>query len=149
MIKLHELPGDPGKKTKRKRVGRGEGSGWGCTCGVGSKGQNSRSGRGKGAGFEGGQMTLIRHLPKFGFSNNRFRAYRAHITLRDLERFEDGETVDLAALRDKGLIAKKIGTVKVVANGAVTRKLTVKLDGFSAKAREAIEAAGGSCEGVS
>jgi len=148
MLKLHELIADPGKTQKKKRVGRGEGSGWGKTSGQGHKGKQARSGSGKGSSFEGGQMPMIRRLPKFGFSNARFRVARGEVTLTHLNKFEDGTTVDFAALRQKGLIPKQVDYVKVLATGALTRKLTVKLNGFSAKAREAIEGAGGSCETV-
>lgn len=149
MLKLHELPGDPGKTQKKKRVGRGEGSGLGKTSGKGNKGKKSRSGAAKGAGFEGGQMPLIRRLPKFGFNNDRFRLKRAEVTLSQLEKFfEDGATVDFAALTEKHIVSKQAEHVKLLANGAVTKKLTVRLSGISAKAREAIEAVGGTCETV-
>jgi large subunit ribosomal protein L15 len=149
MLKLHELAGDPGKTQKKRRVGRGEGSGWGRTAGKGNKGQQSRSGGGhKGAGFEGGQMPLIRRLPKFGFSNIRFRAKKVELTLGQLNHFEEGATVDFAALVAKGLIPKQTEHVKVLATGELKRKLTVRLNGFTAKAREAIQAAGGTCETV-
>lgn len=148
MIKLHELQGDPGKRQKPKRVGRGEGSGLGKTSGRGSKGQLSRSGGGKGPYFEGGQMPLIRRLPKFGFDNTRFRAVRATVTLDQLNKFEDGATVDKEALNKAGIVPKKVERIKVVATGSLSRKLTVKLSGYSAKAREAIESAGGACETV-
>ncbi|MCL5271607.1 MAG: 50S ribosomal protein L15 [bacterium] len=148
-MKLHELPADPGKTQKKRRVGRGEGSGWGRTAGKGNKGKKSRSGAPKGAGFEGGQMPMIRRLPKFGFSNDRYRLKRAEISLGQLEKsFEEGATVDFAALTEKRLVSKQAEYVKVLANGAVTKKLAVKLHGFSAKARQAIESAGGTCETV-
>ena len=148
MLKLHELIGDPGKTQKKKRVGRGEGSGQGKTAGKGHKGKQARSGSGKGSSFEGGQMPMIRRLPKFGFSNARFRVARGEVSLAQLNKFEDGATVDFAALRQKGLVPKQVEYVKVLATGELTRKLTVKLNGFSAKAREAIEGAGGICETV-
>jgi large subunit ribosomal protein L15 len=149
MLKLHNLPGDPGKKQRRKRVGRGEGSGQGGTSGKGHKGEQARSGGGhRTAAFEGGQMPIIRRLPKFGFSNTRFRLVRAEVTLRHLNRFEDGATVDIEALRLVRLVPKKAETVKLIATGTLERKLTVRLNGFSANARQAVEAAGGKCETV-
>jgi large subunit ribosomal protein L15 len=149
MLKLDTLAGDPGKKQKRKRVGRGEGSGQGCTAGKGHKGQQARSGGGhKGAAFEGGQMPLVRRLPKFGFNNTRFRLNRAEVTLRQLNRFEDGATVDRAALHAARLISKKTEHVKLIATGTLERKLTVRVNACSAKARQAVEAAGGQCETV-
>lgn len=148
MLKLHELIADPGKTQKKRRVGRGEGSGWGKTSGKGHKGKQSRSGSGKGASFEGGQMPMIRRLPKFGFSNVRFQAKKAAVTLVQLDKFEDGATVDVDVLRQKDLVSNSVEYVKVIATGELKKKLTVRLNGFSAKAREAIEAAGGSCETV-
>lgn len=148
MLKLHELQGDPGKTQKKRRIGRGEGSGWGKTSGHGHKGKQARSGAGKSAAFEGGQMPLIRRLPKFGFSNIRFKAKKGEVTLANLNRFEDGATVDFTAVHQAGLVAKQAEFVKVLATGKLTKKLNVRLNGFSAKAREAIEAAGGTCETV-
>jgi large subunit ribosomal protein L15 len=149
MFKLHDLPGDPGKKQQRKRVGRGEGSGQGGTSGKGHKGKDARSGAGKGAGFEGGQMPLIRRIPKFGFSNDNFRDKRAAVTLGQLEnKFEAGAVVDLEALRKARLIALQTEYVKIIATGALTKKLIVHAHGYSAQARVAIEAAGGQCETV-
>ena len=148
MLKLHQLPPDPGKTQSPKRVGRGEGSGRGKTSGRGHKGQQSRAGAPKGASFEGGQMPLIRRVPKFGFSNIRFRPRRVEIGLGRLERhFEDGQTVDLEALRAKKLVGRQVEQVKIlVGGGPLTHKLHIKAYGFSAGARAAIEAAGGSCE---
>lgn len=149
MLKLHELPGDPGKLQKKKRVGRGEGSGLGKTSGKGHKGMKARSGGGgKGPYFEGGQMPMIRRLPKFGFSNVRFREKRAEVTLFELNKFEEGATVDFAAVNKMGLVPKQAEYVKVLATGELKKKLNVRLNGFSVKAREAIEAAGGTCEMV-
>ena len=139
----------PEKKQKTKRLGRGEGSGQGKTSGKGHKGKQARSGSGKGAYFEGGQMPMIRRLPKFGFSNERNKIAKAAVTLEHLEsKFEDGATVDFDALAGLRLISKNSEYVKVIATGTLSKKLTVKLHGFSAKAKEAIEAAGGSCETV-
>jgi large subunit ribosomal protein L15 len=149
MLKLHELPADPGKSQKPHRIGRGEGSGWGRTSGKGNKGQQARSGGGhKGPAFEGGQMPLIRRLPKFGFSNISFRLRRAEVTLEQLERFDAGTTVDFELMCAARLISKQSQRVKVLATGELTKKLTVKAHGFSAKARQAIEAAGGVCETI-
>lgn len=148
MIRLHDLPGDPGKKQKKRRVGRGDGSGWGGTAGKGHKGSQARSGGGKGAAFEGGQMPLIRRVPKFGFDNTRFRKNRAEITLKQLNAFEDGATVDLEALKAAGLVARKTEYVKLIATGKLERKLTVRLNGWSANAGKAVQEAGGSCETV-
>lgn len=148
MLKLHELPGDPGKKQKTKRLGRGESSGQGKTSGKGHKGKQARSGSGKGAYFEGGQMPMIRRLPKFGFSNVRFAKQKEAVTLEHLNKFDEGALVDFDALVGKHFISKNTDYVKVLATGKLAKKLTVRLHGFSAKAKEAIEAAGGSCETV-
>ena len=145
MLKLHELEADRGSQQNRRRVGRGEGSGQGCTCGKGNKGQQSRAGTGKGSAFEGGTMPYIRRVPKFGFSNASFRLKRAEVTLEQLEKFEDGDTIDCATLLKRRLIAKQTQYVKVLATGKLTKKLTVRLHGFSAAARQAIKAAGGAC----
>jgi large subunit ribosomal protein L15 len=149
MLKLHTLTADPGKTQKTKRLGRGEGSGQGGTSGKGHKGEQARSGRGhRGASFEGGQMPMIRRLPKFGFDNTAHRVQRAEVTLRQLNRFEDGATVDIETLHKARLVSKKAERVKLIATGELERKLTVRLNGFSAKARQAVETAGGACETV-
>lgn len=148
MLKLHELSADPGATQTRKRLGRGEGSGRGKTSGHGHKGKQARSGAGKGAAFEGGQMPLIRRLPKFGFSNAKFRVKKGEVTLRQLNKFADGSTVDFAAVHQMGFVGKQIEYVKVLATGELTKKLNVKLSGFTVKARQVIEAAGGTCEMV-
>jgi len=145
-LKLHELPGDPGKKQKRKRLGRGEGSGLGKTAGKGHKGAQSRAGAAKGGTFEGGQTPLLRRIPKYGFSNVRFRTPRAEITLRQLDRFEEGATVDLDALKLAGVARKGDEEAKVIATGTLNKKLTVRCNGFSKGAKAAIEAAGGTAE---
>jgi large subunit ribosomal protein L15 len=146
---LHNLRPNPGSTKATKRLGRGKGTGQGKTAGKGHKGKQARSGSGKGAGFEGGQMPLIRRLPKFGFSNERNKIAKAAVTLEHLEnKFDDGATVDFEALVGKKLISKNTEYVKVLATGTLSKKLTVKIHGFSAKAKEAIEAAGGSCETV-
>jgi len=143
-LKLHNLPGDPGARRKRRRIGRGESSGWGKTAGRGHKGAQARSGGSKAGGFEGGQTPLTRRIPKFGFSNAPFRRHRAEVTLAHLNRFEDGAVVDPAALKAARLIARRAERVKVIATGTLERRLTVRLHGFSAAARAAIEARGGS-----
>lgn len=147
MLKLNELIADPGRQQTTKRLGRGEGSGQGKTSGHGHKGKQARSGSGKGPGFEGGQMPLMRRLPKFGFTNTRFRAHRAEVNLGQLEsKFEAGATVDMEALRAAGLIPKKTERIRVLVGGSFSKTLNVKASGFSAGARQAIEAAGGRCE---
>lgn len=146
-IKIHQLPGDPGNQQRKKRIGRGDGSNWGTYAGKGNKGQNARAGTGKSPTFEGGQMPLTRRLPKFGFSNLRFRKKRAQVTLAQLDRhFEDGAVVDLDALKRKHLVPKQTQYAKVLATGQLNHKLTVNLQGCSAAALEAIQAAGGSCQ---
>ena len=137
-LKLHELPADRGALQRKQRIGRGEGSGWGKTAGKGHKGAKSRSGGSKGGAFEGGQTPLVRRVPKFGFSNVPFRVRRAAITLRNLNEFDEGATVDPKSVRE----------VKVIATGELTRSLNVRLNRFSAGARAAIEAKGGTCETV-
>lgn len=134
-----------GATRRRKVIGRGAGSGNGATAGRGTKGQNARSGGGVRPGFEGGQMPLFRRIARRGFSNVRFRGTSAALGLDVLEAtFSDGEVVDDAALVGRGLVADGIDTVKILANGSLTRKLEVRLVKVSAAARAAIEAAGGS-----
>lgn len=146
-MKIHELGKDPGRAKSRKRRGRGHGSGLGKTSGFGHKGSQARSGRGKGygSGFEGGQMPLIRRVPKRGFTNI-FRKEVDIINLDTLELFEDGATVDVTALKDAGRVRNSATIVKVLGNGELKRKLTVKAHRFSKSAREKIEAAGGTVE---
>lgn len=146
-IKIHDLPRDPGKIQKKTRVGRGEGSGQGKTAGKGHKGVQARSGRAKGGAFEGGQTPLVRRVPKFGFKNTAFREQRAEVTLRQLEeRFESGASVDPESLHAAGLVRKGDRRIKVIGSGTLGKKLSVKCHGFSAGAKSAIEAAGGTCE---
>ncbi len=144
-MKLHELTANPGSNTERKRIGRGHGSGWGKTSGKGHKGQKARSGGGVRPGFEGGQMPLQRRLPKRGF-NNIFADKPIAINVADLAVFTDGAVVDIAALVEKGIIKKSVYKVKVLGNGEVNAKLTVKLSAFSESAKQKIEAAGGNVE---
>ncbi|MBQ4297215.1 MAG: 50S ribosomal protein L15 [Clostridia bacterium] len=146
-MKLHELSPAPGSVTKAYRKGRGPGSGNGKTAGKGHKGQNARSGGGVRPGFEGGQLPLYRKLPKRGF-HNRFSTEYAVINLAGLSRFEDGAVVDLGILRDAGLVKSNEKKLKVLGNGEITKKITVKAAVFSASAKEKIEAAGGKTEVV-
>jgi large subunit ribosomal protein L15 len=130
---------------RKKRVGRGQGSGLGKTAGRGGKGQKARTGNMRFEGFEGGQSPLQRRLPKFGF-NSPNRTYYAVVNVGQLERFDAGSTVDEAALRDVGLVKGRWDGVKVLAEGTLSRGVTVKAHKFSQKAREAIEKAGGTVE---
>ncbi len=146
-MKLHELSPAAGATKKAKRKGRGAGSGNGKTAGYGHKGQLARSGH-KPAYFEGGQLPLARRLPKRGF-NNIFATIYAEVKISDLnERFADGATVDTQALIDSGLIKKTLDGVKVLGNGELNKKLTVKVKAFTASAKEKIEKAGGTAEVV-
>lgn len=144
-MKLHELSPAPGSVTPAWRKGRGTGSGNGKTAGKGHKGQNARSGGGVRPGFEGGQSPLYRKLPKRGF-HNKFGTEYAIINVSKLNAFEDGETVNLEALINKGIIRKANDGLKVLGNGEITKKLTVEASVFSATAKEKIEAAGGKTE---
>ena len=144
-MKLHELSPAPGSVTPAWRKGRGTGSGNGKTAGKGHKGQNARSGGGVRPGFEGGQSPLYRKLPKRGF-HNKFGTEYAIINVSKLNAFEDGETVNLEALINKGIIRKANDGLKVLGNGEITKKLTVEASVFSATAMEKIEAAGGKTE---
>ncbi len=148
-MELHTLRPAPGAKKPRKRVGRGPGSGHGKTAGRGHKGQKSRSGYSRRFGFEGGQMPLVRQIPKRGFTNI-FRIEYQLVHVKDLEdQFEEGAVVTLELLAAKGLIRPKKGPVKVLADGDLTKKLKVQAHKFSQSAQAKIEAAGGSCEVVS
>jgi large subunit ribosomal protein L15 len=145
---LHNLKPAEGATRKRKRIGRGPGSGHGKTAGRGHKGQKSRSGYSRRWGFEGGQMPLVRRIPKRGFTNI-FRVGFQVVNLRDLDRlFSDGDTVTPELLAEKGLIRVGKKPVKVLASGELGKKLTVQAHAFSKSARASIEAAGGSCETV-
>ena len=147
-MELHDLHPAPGAKKSRKRIGRGPGSGSGKTAGRGHKGQKSRSGFSRRYGFEGGQMPLVRRIPKRGFTNI-FRVEFQVVNLRDLERvFADGDTVSPEEMIDKGLVRGGKRPVKVLAYGELSKKLTVRAHKFSASARVGIEKAGGSCEVV-
>ena len=144
-MKLHELTPAFGSTKESKRIGRGHGSGNGKTAGKGHKGQKARAGRGMRAGFEGGQMPLQRRIPKRGF-NNIFAEESVAINVAALNKFEDGTVVDAAALVEKGIIDKAGIYIKVLGNGNVTKKLTVKLSAFSKTAIEKITKAGGNAE---
>jgi large subunit ribosomal protein L15 len=147
-MELHDLHPAKGAKKTRKRIGRGPGSGTGKTAGRGHKGQKSRSGYSRRYGFEGGQMPLVRRIPKRGFTNI-FRVEFQVVNLRDLDRvFSDGETVSVEALVEKGLVRGGKKPVKVLGDGELTKKLTVQVHKFSASAKAGIEKAGGSCEVV-
>jgi large subunit ribosomal protein L15 len=147
-MKLNELRPAEGSVQERFRKGRGPGSGNGKTAGKGHKGQNARSGGGVRPGFEGGQFPIYRQLPKRGFNNKRFATVYATVNVSDLNRFEDGAIVDIQPLLDARVIRKAQDGLKVLGNGEITKKLTVKAAKFSAAAKEKIEAAGGSCEEV-
>lgn len=144
-MKLHELSPAPGSNKDSFRKGRGAGSGNGKTAGKGHKGQNARSGGGVRPGFEGGQMPLARRLPKRGF-NNIFAVKYAAINVSDLNKFEDGAVVDAEALQAAGIIKKTLDGVKILGNGEISKKLTVKAAKFSTSAKEKIEQAGGKAE---
>ena len=145
-MKLNELSAAPGSVKERKRIGRGAGSGNGKTAGKGHKGQKARAGHGMRPGFEGGQMPLQRRIPKRGF-NNIFAKEIAAVNVGALNaRFEDGASIDAAALIEAGLINKSCDGVKILSNGKLEKKLTVKANAFSQAAKEKIEAAGGKAE---
>lgn len=143
-MKLNEL--ENLNATARKRVGRGPGSGTGKTSGKGHKGQNARSGGGVRPGFEGGQLPLFRRLSKRGFNNYNFRTVYATVNVGDLERFEEGTTVTKELLIEVGLVKKELDGIKVLGNGELTKKLTVKADKFSSTAKAKIENVGGTTE---
>ncbi len=144
-MRINELKPAAGAKRKRKRVGRGAGSGMGKTATRGQDGQNSRSGGGVRPGFEGGQMPLARRLPKRGFKNIFAKTYST-VNVSDLNRFEDGTEVTAQLLKEKRVIRKLNDGLKVLGNGEITKKLTVKADKFTKTAQEKITAAGGTAE---
>ena len=142
-MKLHELE----TLTKdRKRIGRGPGSGNGKTSGKGHKGQNARSGGGVRPGFEGGQLPLYRRLSKRGFNNYNFRTNYATVNVSDLEKFAEGTVVTKELLIEAGLVNKELDGIKVLGNGKLTKKLTVKANKFSSAAKTKIENVGGTIE---
>ena len=144
-MKLHDLKPAVGATTAPKRLGRGVGSGLGKTSGKGHKGAKARSGGGKGPGFEGGQMKMTMRLPKRGFTNN-FRTVYAAINVDRLEIFEDGQEVTPVDLIEAGIIKNVRDGIKIMGNGELTKKLTVKASKFTAAAKEKIEAVGGKAE---
>ena len=148
-MNLSDLNAIPMKRKRRKRVGRGPGSGNGKTAGRGTKGQKSRSGYSRRMGFEGGQMPLFRRIPKKGFTNSLFKVTYAIVNTGQLNNFEDGTTLDLEAMKQEGLVKKTAERVKILGKGALTRKVTVRANKFSATAKQMIEAAGGSAEEIS
>ena len=145
-MKLHNIHPNEGATSTRKRLGRGVGSGLGKTSGKGHKGQNARSGGGVRPGFEGGQLPLFRRLPKRGFSNANFKTEYAVINLSDLNRFEDGAVVTPELLKEMGLVKNQLDGIKVLGNGTLEHKITVKAHKFSKRALEEIEKLGGKAE---
>ena len=145
-MKLNNLHPNEGATHASKRLGRGTSSGHGKTSGKGHKGQNARSGGGVRAVFEGGQLPLYRRLPKRGFTNARFKTEYAVINMTDLNRFEDGAVISPELLKEMGLIKKQLSGIKVLGNGTLEKKVTVKANAFSAKALEQIEKLGGKAE---
>jgi len=144
-MKLHELKPNPGSVKNRKRLGRGTASGQGKTAGRGMNGQGSRSGGGTRPGFEGGNMPLYRRLPKRGFTNI-FGTKYSEINVEALNMFEDGSEVTPEILKTEGIVKKQLDGVKILGNGDLAKKLTVKAHKFSKSAIEKIEAAGGKVE---
>jgi large subunit ribosomal protein L15 len=144
-MRLHDLKPRPGAKHRRKRLGQGESSGHGKTSGRGGKGQTARSGSSIRIGFEGGQMPLIRRMPKRGFNNARFTIRYVAVNLVSFNRFEDGAVVDEAALRGVGLANGPVKLIKILGTGQLEKKLTVNAHAFSASARSKIESLGGVC----
>ena len=146
-MQINDLFPAPGSRKKRKRVGRGNGSGHGSTAGRGDKGQGSRAGGTKGAGFEGGQTPLAMRLPKLPGFKNRNRVEYAVVNVSRLDEvFADGDVVDAESLTAKGVIKSAAAPLKVLGNGEITKKLTVRVDKISGPAKQKIEAAGGTVE---
>lgn len=145
-MRLHDLKPRPGAKHRRKRLGIGEASGHGKTSGRGGKGQTARSGSSIRPSFEGGQMPLIRRIPKRGFNHARFATRYIPVNVGALNRFEDGARVDEQVLRQAGLANGRADGIKILGEGELTKKLTVVAHAFSASARAKIEARGGTCE---
>jgi large subunit ribosomal protein L15 len=145
-MRLHDLKPRPGAKHRRKRLGQGESSGRGKTSGRGGKGQTARSGSSIRIGFEGGQMPLIRRIPKRGFNNTRFATRYISVNVGELDAFENGASVNEAALRAAGLANGPGDGIKILGNGELTKQLTVSASAFSASAKAKIEGKGGKCE---
>lgn len=148
-MRLHDLKPRPGAKHRRKRLGQGESSGHGKTSGRGGKGQTARSGSSIRIGFEGGQMPLIRRIPKRGFNNTAHGTFYTPVNLESLNQFEEGARVDVESLKSLGLANGRWDGIKILGTGDLTRKLTVCAHAFSASARAKIEAKGGTCEVIS
>ena len=148
-MRLHNLKPRPGAKHRTKRLGQGESSGHGKTSGRGGKGQTARSGSSIRIGFEGGQMPLIRRIPKRGFNNVRFGTRFIAVNVDELERFDNGTRVDEKTLRTVGLANGQGSGIKILGDGELSKKLTVSAHAFSASARKKIEAKGGVCEVIS
>jgi len=147
-MRLHNLKPRPGSTHRRKRLGIGESSGHGKTSGRGGKGQTARSGSSIRIGFEGGQIPLIRRIPKRGFNNVSFATIYLPVNLGDLNYFDEGSIVDEAALRNAGLVTGKAAKIKILASGKLEKRLIVKASAFSKTAREAIEKLGGTAETI-
>ena len=145
-MRLHDLKPRPGAKHRRKRLGQGESSGHGKTSGRGGKGQTARSGSSIRIGFEGGQMPLIRRIPKRGFNNARHTTAYVPVNLESLNQFDNGARVDLESMRKAGLANGPVKLIKILGDGELTKKLTVSAHKFSASAKQKIEAAGGTAE---
>ena len=145
-MQLHDLAPAPGSRKKAKRVGRGPGSGMGKTSTRGNKGLKARSGGSVRPGFEGGQMPIYRRLPKRGFKNFYFKTNNAILNVKDLDRFEDGAEINIEMLREAGLVKGQVDGVKVLGNGEISKKFSLKNILVSKAAKEKIEAAGGSVE---
>jgi len=145
-MRLHNLKPRPGAKHRRKRLGQGESSGRGKTAGRGGKGQTARSGSSIRIGFEGGQMPLMRRIPKRGFNNARFATKHLAVNVGDLEQFENGARVDETALKSVGLANGTFDGIKILGTGDLTKKLTVVVSAISASAKTKIEAKGGTVE---
>lgn len=148
-MRLHDLKPRPGAKHRRKRLGQGESSGHGKTSGRGGKGQTARSGSSIRVGFEGGQMPLIRRIPKRGFTNAKHKVRYLAVNLDSLNQFDDGARVDEVLMRKAGLANGPGDGIKILGDGELTRKLTISAHGFSASAKAKIEAKGGTCEVIS
>src|SRR5881296_546234 len=145
-MRLHDLKPRPGAKHRRKRLGQGESSGHGKTSGRGGKGQTARSGSSIRIGFEGGQMPLIRRIPKRGFNNARHATRYIPVNLEDLNQFEEGARVNVETLRQAGLANGRADGIKILGSGELSKKLIVTAHAFSASAKSKIEGKGGTCE---
>jgi large subunit ribosomal protein L15 len=147
-MRLHDLKPRPGARHRRKRLGQGESSGHGKTSGRGGKGQTARSGSSIRIGFEGGQMPLIRRIPKRGFNNARHSIRYVGVNVDSLNQFDNDAQVDVDAMRKAGLANGPVARIKILGDGELTKKITVSAHAFSASAKAKIEARGGSCETV-